>query len=300
MIDLTDKSQLLDYLKANSLWAKHGLGQNFLVNKEVLSSIIEAADIDPDDLIIEVGPGLGTLTQELVQKAERVIGIEKDEKLAGLLPGFIKNNSDEILKQVQDDNSGAQDDDIKSKLEVITGDILDVNVPELVKDQMYKVVANIPYYITSRIIRLFLELPSQPTTIVMLVQKEVAERICAKPGEMSVLALSVQVYGKPEIIEIVKKESFFPAPAVDSAILRISYIEYQYPRIPEKDLFRTINIGFAAKRKTLANNLQSGFHIEKIQAEAYIEEIGLKPSARAQELTLDNWTDLTKVLNEHK
>ena len=184
MIDLTDKSQLLDYLKANSLWAKHGLGQNFLVNKEVLSSIIEAADIDPDDLIIEVGPGLGTLTQELVQKAERVIGIEKDEKLAGLLPGFIKNNSDEILKQVQDDNSGAQDDDIKSKLEVITGDILDVNVPELVKDQMYKVVANIPYYITSRIIRLFLELPSQPTTIVMLVQKEVAERICAKPGEI--------------------------------------------------------------------------------------------------------------------
>jgi 16S rRNA (adenine1518-N6/adenine1519-N6)-dimethyltransferase len=280
-------------LKSNGLWAKHGLGQNFLVNKEVLSSIIEAADIDPDDLIIEVGPGLGTLTQELVQKAERVIGIEKDEKLAGLLPGFIKNNSDEILKQVQDDTK-------KLNLEVVTGDILDVNIPELVKDQMYKVVANIPYYITSRIIRLFLELPSQPTTIVMLVQKEVAERICAKPGEMSVLALSVQVYGKPEIIEIVKKESFFPAPAVDSAILRISYIEYQYPKIPEKDLFRTINIGFAAKRKTLANNLQSGFHVDKIQAEAYIEEIGLKPSARAQELTLDNWADLTKVLNEHK
>jgi 16S rRNA (adenine1518-N6/adenine1519-N6)-dimethyltransferase len=293
MIDLTDKSQLLDYLKANGLWAKHGLGQNFLVNKEVLSSIIEAADIDPDDLIIEVGPGLGTLTQELVQKAERVIGIEKDEKLAGLLPGFIKNNSDEILKQVQDDTK-------KLNLEVVAGDILDVNIPELVEDQMYKVVANIPYYITSRIIRLFLELPSQPTTIVMLVQKEVAERICAKPGEMSVLALSVQVYGKPEIIEIVKKESFFPAPAVDSAILRISYIEYQYPEIPEKDLFRTINIGFAAKRKTLANNLQSGFHIEKIQAEACIEEIGLKPSARAQELTLDNWADLTKVLNDHK
>ena len=278
MIDLTDKSQLLDYLKANGLWAKHGLGQNFLVSKEVLNSIVEASDIDPDDLIIEVGPGLGTLTQELVQKAEKVIGIEKDEKLAALLPGFIQDE----------------------KLDVVTGDILDVNIPELVKDQMYKVVANIPYYITSRIIRLFLELPSQPTTIVMLVQKEVAERICAKPGEMSVLALSVQVYGKPEIIEIVKKESFFPAPAVDSAILRISYIEYQYPRIPEKDLFRTINIGFAAKRKTLANNLQSGFHIEKIQAEAYIEEIGLKPSARAQELTLDNWADLTKVLNDHK
>jgi 16S rRNA (adenine1518-N6/adenine1519-N6)-dimethyltransferase len=278
MIDLTDKSQLLDYLKANSLWAKHGLGQNFLVNKEVLNSIVEAADIDHDDLIIEVGPGLGTLTQELVQKAEKVVGIEKDEKLAGLLPDFIQNE----------------------KLHVVTGDILSVNIPELVTDQMYKVVANIPYYITSRIIRLFLELPHQPTTIVMLVQKEVAERICAKPGEMSVLALSVQVYGKPEIIEIVKKESFFPAPAVDSAILRISYIEYQYPRIPEKDLFRTINIGFAAKRKTLANNLQSGFHIEKIQAEAYIEEIGLKPSARAQELTLDSWADLTKVLNDHK
>ncbi|MEI7792608.1 MAG: 16S rRNA (adenine(1518)-N(6)/adenine(1519)-N(6))-dimethyltransferase RsmA [Candidatus Berkelbacteria bacterium] len=278
MIDLTDKSQLLDYLKANNLWAKHGLGQNFLVNKEVLNSIVESADIDPDDLIIEVGPGLGTLTQELVAKAEKVIGIEKDEKLAGLLPGFIGNE----------------------KLDVVIGDILDVNIPELVKDQMYKVVANIPYYITSRIIRLFLELPSQPATIVMLVQKEVAERICAKPGEMSVLALSVQVYGKPEIIEIVKKESFFPAPAVDSAILRISYIEYQYPKIPEKDLFRTINIGFAAKRKTLVNNLQSDFHVEKIQAEAYIEEIGLKPSARAQELTLDNWAALTKVLNEHK
>jgi len=290
MIDLTDKSQLLDYLKANSLWAKHGLGQNFLVSKEVLNSIIEAADIDPDDLIIEVGPGLGTLTQELVQKAERVIGIEKDEKLVTLLDGYMAKLSEENSITIEQFNN----------FQVIAGDILDVNIPELVKDQMYKVVANIPYYITSRIIRLFLELPSQPTTIVMLVQKEVAERICAKPGEMSVLALSVQVYGKPEIIEIVKKESFFPAPAVDSAILRISYIEYQYPRIPEKDLFRTINIGFAAKRKTLANNLQSGFHVEKIQAEAYIEEIGLKPSARAQELTLDNWADLTKVLNDHK
>lgn len=293
MIDLTDKSQLLDYLKSNSLWAKHGLGQNFLVNKEVLNSIVEAADIDSDDLIIEVGPGLGTLTQELVAKAERVIGIEKDEKLAGLLPGFIAENTERSFADTQDDTK-------KLNLDVITGDILDVNIPELVKDQMYKVVANIPYYITSRIIRLFLELPHQPTTIVMLVQKEVAERICAKPGEMSVLALSVQVYGKPEIIEIVKKESFFPAPAVDSAILRISYIKYQYPEILEKDLFRSINIGFAAKRKTLANNLQSGFHIEKIQAEAFIEEIGLKPSARAQELTLDNWADLTKVLNDHK
>lgn len=218
-MDLSDKTQLINYLKLNGLYTKHALGQNFLVDREVLDKIIETAEIEPDDLVIEVGPGVGTLTRELVKEAGEVRTVELDNKLAKLLGQLFHcsivslsgGKSNEAMKQC-------------NNLEIISADILKLNINELVGNEKYKVVANIPYYITSKILNFFLTAEKKPESITLLVQKEVAERICAKPGQMSVLAISVQAYAEPEIIEIVKASSFFPAPKVDSAVLRIGRI----------------------------------------------------------------------------
>lgn len=281
MIDLTNKTELLEYLKSNGLWAKHGLGQNFLIDRDALEKIVHAADLTEKDLVVEVGPGLGTLTEELVKKAGKLAAVEIDDKLAKLL----------TLKFQESDVNDA-------KLQIINSDILKINIPELVGAKNYKVIANIPYYITSKIIKLFLTTPNKPKSIVLLVQKEVAERICAQPGDMSILGLSVQVYGKPEIIDIVKKDSFFPSPAVDSAILKISNIGYTLPEMPEDVLFRTIKFGFASKRKTLVNNLSSGYHIDKKNTVDIIKSIGLLENVRAQELSLEQWVLLTKAIKD--
>lgn len=278
MTDLTNKSELISCLKSHGLWAKHSLGQNFLVDREALEKIVEAAGLKFDDTVLEVGPGLGVLTRELVQKAKKVIAIELDKKLA------------------EDLSTNARDD----KLKVVNADILKTNMPELIGGQKYKVVANIPYYITSKILEFFLTQKNKPESIVMLVQKEVAERICAKPGDMSILALSVQAYGQPEIIDIVPKKSFFPAPEVDSAILkiRIENKEFRIKQEQEKDLFRLFHIGFASKRKTLANNLMAGFHLDKKKALDIIESVGLGENVRAQELSLSQWQELTKGIKK--
>jgi 16S rRNA (adenine1518-N6/adenine1519-N6)-dimethyltransferase len=286
-IDLTNKTELLEYLKSNSLWAKHGLGQNFLVDRDALNKIIHAADLGQDDLVIEVGPGLGTLTEELIEKAGKVAAVEIDDKLAELLASKYRIAVSQPTLLNHD-----------SKLLVLNSDILKINIPELVGDRKYKVIANIPYYITSKIIKLFLTTPNKPKSIVLLVQKEVAERICAKPGDMSVLALSVQAYGKPEIIGIVPRESFFPSPDVDSAILKISDINYVLSETSEDVLFRAIKVGFSSRRKTLVNNLSSGYHIDKKNAADIIKSIGLSENVRAQELSLEEWVSLTKAIND--
>lgn len=321
-MDLTDKKQLIEYLQKNGLYTKNSLGQNFLVDKGALEKIVEAAGLVPHptspcegeenkgDLVIEVGPGVGTMTQELVKYANDVLAVEIDEKLAGLLmSGSAAVRGDGIPDQVRDD-----------KLVVINEDILKVNIPELVGGRKYKVVANIPYYITSKIINLFLTTALKPETIVVLTQKEVAERICAKPGEMSVLSVSVQTYGEPEIVGIVPSSSFFPAPKVDSAILRIKNI-HEFNKnvmgslaslnpptggfamgrddriINEKDFFRTVHIGFASRRKTLLNNLMAGYHIKREKAEDIIKSVGLNENVRAQELGISQWKTLTNKLS---
>ena len=303
-MDLTNKSQLLDYLKQNDLWTKKGLSQNFLIDKVALNKIVASADIKPDDLIVEIGPGLGTMTQELIALAGEVVAVEMDEKLAGLL----------------NQKSNIKDQNEKNKIKIINEDILKVNLNEIIGERSYKVVANIPYHITSKILELFLSRENKPEAMVLLVQKEVAERICAKPGEMSVLAVSVQLYGKPEIVDIVPKESFFPSPKVDSAILRIaiSKSKFQNPNknqnqnnknsivsdfdirisdLPtERDFFRLVHIGFAARRKTLINNLSAGYHISKEEASDIIKSIGLKDTVRAQELDISNWGELCRKM----
>lgn len=281
-----NKDELIKYLKENHLWTNKSLGQNFLVDNDALKKIVDAGDIKPTDTILEIGPGLGILTEELAKRAKKVVAIELDKKLAGLLES-----------RIADHVSGG-------KVQIIQGDVL--NTPDtqyLIRNTSYKLIANIPYYITSKILEKFLTVENKPELIVLLVQKEVAERICARPGAMSVLSVSVQVYGEPEIIDIVPASSFFPEPKVDSAILRIkigrdnhrflSQIDTDKTgKVSEKDFFRTVKIGFAARRKTLLNNLSAGFRLDKDTVLNILKTVELNENVRAQELSIEQWEAL--------
>ncbi len=309
-MDLTNKEELLQYLKQHGLWAKKGLGQNFLVDKNALGKIVETADLSKDNLVVEVGPGVGTLTEELVNHAGDVVAVEKDDKLVRLLAEMTKSKYqitnkipiDKILK------NGNLDFDLTleiralelvHKLRIINADILKLNLNEIIGNKPYKVVANIPYYITSKILELFLSADHKPETIVLLVQKEVAERICAKEGSMSVLSVSVQLFGKPEIAGIVPASSFFPSPKVDSAILKI-VVSNQLSVVSkeqEREFFRCVHIGFASRRKTLVNNLSAGYRIDKATCSDIIKSVGLSENVRAQELSISDWQKLCKMLD---
>jgi 16S rRNA (adenine1518-N6/adenine1519-N6)-dimethyltransferase len=256
------------------------LGQNFLKNDKIVKKIVAAADLKADDFVLEIGPGRGILTEELAKYAGKVLAIEIDELL--IEPLTKKFNS-------------------KKNVEIIHENILNINLAELIKqkfqDKNYKVIANIPYYITSPIIRLFLENENPPSEMILMVQKEVAERIVAKPGQMSILAISVQYYADAEILFEVGKENFEPAPEVDSAVIRMSRItKIKEERIKTNDFFRIVKAGFSAKRKTLINNLSNSLHLDKTIIEEKIKTVGLKPTVRAQELSVEDWKKLTALI----
>ncbi len=273
------------------------LGQNFLRDNEVLEKIIASANLKSDDFVIEIGPGEGALTEKLIKNVGKVLAIEVDEILANKL-----NN------QYRD----------SKKIDIINADILKINLPEILKVETqhccvstgdkisYKVVANIPYYITSPIIQLFLETQFPPTEMILMVQKEVAERICAPKGQMSILAVSVQYYAKPELLFYVDKKSFFPVPEVDSAVIKITPLpspvasaRHPLPKGEEenrKDFFRIVKAGFSAKRKTLVNNLSSSLKIDKKEVEEKLKKVGITPNQRAQELSVDDWKKLASLL----
>ena len=271
---MLSKTEIKKILKEQDLKALKSLGQNFLIDEKVLGKIIQASKLDKNDLVLEIGPGLGTLTNELIKKCGTVVAVEKDKKITGLIKE--KNN-----------------------LKIINDDILKINLNELIKksskNKKYKLISNIPYYITSPVIKLFLENSIQPELIVLLVQKEVAERICAKPGKLSVLALSVQTYGEPEIVSYVDKSSFYPEPKVDSAILKIKNIKKDFSDEYYKKLFKLIKIGFSSKRKKLINNLSSGLQIDKKESENILQKAKINPNARAQELSLEKWNKLVNL-----
>ncbi|MEA1926392.1 MAG: 16S rRNA (adenine(1518)-N(6)/adenine(1519)-N(6))-dimethyltransferase RsmA [Patescibacteria group bacterium] len=255
---------------------KKSLGQHFLVDTKVLENILAVADLRQDDLVVEIGPGKGILTHKLLEKTKKVIAVEKDEILARELNGRFQKFID------------------NDKLNIIADDILEINFPEILEKEKatrYKVVANIPYYITGKIIRLLFETRYVPELIVLLVQKEVAERICADVGRMSKLATIVRYYGTPEIITIVHKSSFNPSPKVDSAIIKI--VPRKYGEIKhsehEKDLFRIIRIGFASPRKTLANNLSVGLCLPKESVKKILKRCNIDETVRAQELNVGDW-----------
>ena len=262
-------------LKRFNLRADKSLGQNFLQDSSALEKIALAAEIQRDDCVLEIGPGLGSLTRYLAVSAQKVTAVELDPDLLAPLKA--------VLKPYQNVN-------------VVHGDILKLNISEIIDQPDYLVVANIPYNITSAIIRHLLESDPKPRRVVLTVQKEVAERICAKPGDLSLLALSVQVYGKPSIAAKIPAASFHPAPKVDSAILRIDI--YKEPLIPAELLnkfFKLIKAGFAQKRKTLRNSLASGLHISPPNAEILLTSAGIDFMRRAETLSIDEWQGLCNV-----
>lgn len=266
---------------------KKSLGQNFLRDQEVLKKIIEVAKIKSDDNILEIGPGEGALSEKLMENAGKIIAIEKDDNLAKMLDSKWKRSD---------------------KIKVINSDILEVNLTELIEKnnfQNYKVIANIPYYITSPIIKMFLEAKYIPSEMILMVQKEVAKRICALPGEMSILSISVQYCAKPEILFYVSKKSFWPIPKVDSAVIRIIPHNLTPSPSPSKGeegnaFFQVVKAGFSSKRKTLLNNLSNSFHISKEETEEKIKKAGLDPTQRAQELSVEDWEKLLEMFNESR
>lgn len=259
-------------LKQHGLRADKKLGQNFLQDPLALESIASAAEIQPTDTVLEVGPGLGSLTRYLAVAARQVIAVELDTNLIPPLETITKPYNN---------------------VHIVHGDILKISPKELIHTPDYLVVANIPYYITSAIIRHLLENGLKPRRIVLTIQKEVAERICAQPGDMSLLALSVQVYGQPRVAKRIPANAFFPAPKVDSAVLCVD--TYPSPKIqPEliNTFFKLTKAGFSQKRKTLRNSLSSGLHISTVEVEDLLTKAEIDPKRRAETLSIDEWQRL--------
>ncbi len=276
-MDLTDITDIKKTLKAFGVHSRKELGQHFLIDSTALSNIIEAADIRNDDTILEIGPGMGILTRELCRRAKRVVAVELDEAMVGIVKTTCIRYSN---------------------LEVKNQDIMKYNPSDLGR---YKLVANLPYYITSMVIRRFLETENKPEEMVILVQKEVAERICAKPSRMSILAVSVQFYGEPTIIAKVPHSSFFPTPGVDSAILKIRlYTKPLFPSVEPDIFFRIVKAGFSEKRKQLINSISGGLNISRDFTEKLLSEAGIDMMARAESLSMIDWHNLYKVYMRNK
>jgi len=249
------------------------LGQNFLVDQSALRKIVEIAAISPEDAVLEVGPGLGGLTSLLAVEAQRVVAVELDGRL---IP---------ILKQELSPYPNVQ---------LVHGDILALNPLELLDAPHYKVVANIPYYITSALMRHLLDGDRRPSCLVLTVQREVAERICASPGELSLLALSVQVYGQPQVRTRIPAGAFYPSPKVDSAVIRVDILPEPAIPIPLlSPFFRLAKAGFSQKRKTLGNALAASLAWPKNKAESMLLAAGIDPRRRAETLNLAEWGALT-------
>ncbi len=265
-------------LKQYGLRADKKLGQNFLHDDSALIKICETAEISDSDSVLEIGPGLGSLTRYLAASSADLTVVELDPDLLPPLKWILKPYP---------------------HVKIIHGDILKLNIADIIKKQNYIVAANIPYNITSAIIRHLLESEIKPKRIVLTIQKEVAQRICEEPGDLSLLALSVQVYGKPSLQAVIPAESFHPIPKVDSAILRIDI--YDEPLI-EKELldtfFKLIKAGFSQKRKMLRNSLASGLHISSQVVDELLESASIESKRRAEALSIAEWQRLCRQWNQ--
>lgn len=262
-------------LRRYGLRADKRLGQNFLQDPQALEKIVTAAETQNTDSVLEIGPGLGSLTLHLAVRAHAVIAIELDSKLIPVLEA--------VLKPYQN-------------VRLIEGDILKFSPGKLGLPADYIVAANIPYNITSALIRHLLESRPKPRRIVLTIQKEVAERICASPPDMSLLALSVQVYGDPDIKAYIQAEAFFPQPKVDSAVVRIDiYPDSVIPHSLLPAFFKLIKAGFGQKRKTLRNALSAGLKISNADTEALLAKAEINPRRRAETLSLDEWKTLSEI-----
>lgn len=271
---MTLAQKTIELCKMFEIRPSRSKGQNFLINEKIYDEIVEAAEITKEDTVLEVGPGLGFLTAKLAKVAKQVVSVELDDKLSNFL------------------QIGLDSQDVEN-VTIVNQDILKFNPTDLPQD--YKVVANLPYNITSIFLRTFLGQKNRPQSLVLMLQKEVAERLTAKPGDMSMLALSVQFFGETEIIREVKAGNFWPEPKIDSAVIKITLNNLKrgdISREEEKAFFRLAKFGFSAKRKMLKNNLGSGLKISNLEAEKLLLSAGLGAQVRAEDLSVNDWQKL--------
>jgi len=285
---LAQHASVRTLLKRYHLQPRKELGQHFLSDPNLLNRIVQAADLSPETTVLEIGPGLGTLTRHLAQAAGRVIAVELDEAMC------------QVLRQELTD---------LSNVDVVPGDILQIDPADLLASPTgktgestadapaYTVVANLPYYITSAAIRHLLESAPPPRRVVLTVQQEVAQRIVAMPGKMSLLAISVQFYGHPRIMARIPAAAFTPPPQVDSAVIRIDMYDTPPVGVPSAHaFFRVARAGFSQKRKQMKNALSGGLGLPSDQVATTLNRAGIDPRRRAQTLSLAEWATLTRTL----
>lgn len=270
---MNPKSLLEDY----NIVPRKSLGQNFLHDPNMLDKIITLAGLKAEDTVLEIGPGTGLLTERLAKVARRVVAVEVDERLQPLLEMVVAAHPN---------------------LNIIYQDILTVDIAKLMPSEPYAVVANLPYYITSAILRHLLEIEQRPRWLLLTVQMEVAERIISQPDDMSILSISVQYYGKPQIVARLKPSVFWPRPDVDSAVVRIDTYEQPLIDVPsDKLFFRVVRAGFGQKRKQLKNSISSGLNLKADQTGALFDMAQIDPRRRAETLTLEEWAQLTRAFD---
>lgn len=265
-----------DLLRRHGLRARKSLGQNFLIDESALARIASAASLTADDRVLEIGPGLGSLTRHLAIAAQQVVAVEIDQTLLPVLAEVVAAHPN---------------------VRVVHADILTVDPAALTEGQRYKVVANIPYYITSAVIRHLLEARVRPEVIVLTVQREVAERICAAPGDMSVLAVSVQAYARAELVARIPAGAFYPRPDIDSAVVRLTALPEPVFGSQDADrFFRVVKAGFGQKRKQLRNALSTGLRQPAQATDVWLARAGIDPTRRAETLSLGEWRALTDAV----
>jgi 16S rRNA (adenine1518-N6/adenine1519-N6)-dimethyltransferase len=270
--DLSRRDVVETLLRRHRVRPEKRLGQNFLIDRLALDQVVSAADLGADDTVLEIGAGLGTLTQQLALRVRRVIAVEYDRRLEPILRETVGRDP---------------------RVEIVIGDILRIDLPPLIGAAGYHVVANIPYQITSHLIRRMLEAEAPPRRMVVTVQREVAERILAAPGDMNLLALGVQAYGEARIMARLTAASFYPSPRVDSAVLRID-LRHPARLTPQeaRAVFRLARAGFSQPRKKLRNAMAAGLRLSPGDVEVGLRRAGVSPDARAEDLSLDEWERL--------
>jgi 16S rRNA (adenine1518-N6/adenine1519-N6)-dimethyltransferase len=256
---------------------RKSLGQHWLEDESTLENICEIAELNKDDLILEIGPGYGSLTKLLVERVSSVVAVELDTSLANELKTFVH----------------------APNLMVVNDSILKFDLTSIKSD--YKIVANIPYYLTGNLLRLLSETSNPPSLIVLLVQKEVAERVAAKPGEMSLLSVTTQYYWEVSLDRVVPAELFVPPPKVDSQIILMKKrTKVLFADINDRDFFRVVKMGFSSRRKTILNSLAGGLRLEKARVSEVIEMAGIDPNTRPQNLSLNDWYKIYKTCVSEK
>ncbi len=272
---------LQNLLKHYKLNPNKTYGQHFLMDETILEDMIDEAGVKPGDHVLEVGPGIGNLTERLLQHKAQLLSIEKD-------PQFLN-----VLKTLEKEHNTKTEKIFNYELT----DILSFNFSERLKDKPYKVIANIPYYITGKIVQLFLNAPHKPLSLTLLMQKEVAYNIAAKEGDMNLLALSVQLFADPKVICVVPSHKFYPAPKVDSAVIQITlHKKPKYKISDEKKLFRILHACFSGKRKQLHNTLTNNLKLSKETVAESLQQLKIDPALRPQHLTIEQWLQLTDNL----